>query len=278
MSAATSSASSNALPSRESAARLKLMPESRTNELIRYLNLKLASLGQPTSDRTADPDFLEIAGPLLRNYYQKDQLLRDRLCPVDTRIQAFLDAYLSEVCPDGAPRLPAATFVLDRPGLARTMSLPPGEDRFTSPYLNSYRLPQGVLHNPRSDRRTTQGIFHVVEGGLPIPADKIAVPKPAYAALLKAALSPPRDVLNLPFTANQENQVRLFVTLLLRPLICPAAGGDPEKRMEIRFFAPASLVSNLDFVEGIFGNAGDPFLPENDAALDAEHWSGHTGR
>ena len=31
-----------------------------------------------------------------------------------------------------------------------------------------------------------------------------------------------------------------------------------RKRMEIRFFAPGSLVSNLDFVESIFGNAGDP--------------------
>jgi hypothetical protein len=37
------------------------------------------------------------------------------------------------------------------------------------------------------------------------------------------------------------------------------------------------LVSNLDFVEGIFGNAGDPHLPENDAALDVAHWTGHTG-
>ena len=37
------------------------------------------------------------------------------------------------------------------------------------------------------------------------------------------------------------------------------------------------MVSNLDFVESIFGNAGDPYLPENDAALDVEHWSGHTG-
>jgi len=27
----------------------------------------------------------------------------------------------------------------------------------------------------------------------------------------------------------------------------------------------------------IFGNAGDPYLPENDAALDTEHWTGHTG-
>jgi hypothetical protein len=47
--------------------------------------------------------------------------------------------------------------------------------------------------------------------------------------------------------------------------------------MEIRFFAPGSLVSNLDFVEGIFGNGGDPYLPENDSALDALHWTGHTG-
>ena len=47
--------------------------------------------------------------------------------------------------------------------------------------------------------------------------------------------------------------------------------------MEVRFFVPGNLVSNLDFVESIFGNAGDPLLPENDAALDTEHWTGHTG-
>ncbi|HEV8549087.1 MAG TPA: hypothetical protein VGQ57_08665, partial [Polyangiaceae bacterium] len=47
--------------------------------------------------------------------------------------------------------------------------------------------------------------------------------------------------------------------------------------MEVRFFAPGSLVSNLDFVESIFGNGGDPFLPENDAALDVASWTGHTG-
>lgn len=34
---------------------------------------------------------------------------------------------------------------------------------------------------------------------------------------------------------------------------------------------------NLDFVEGIFGNAGDPYLPENDASLDPDSWTGHTG-
>ena len=249
----------------------------KDEELVRYINLKLAALGQPVSQRTADPYFLELAGPLLRNYHQKDQLLGGRLCPVDARIQAFLDSYLSDVSPGGAPKLPGNTLVLDRPGLARVMSLPPGEDQLSSPYLHSYRVRQGILHNPLNDRRTTKGVFHIVEGGFPIPADKIAVPKVTFRALLAAALKPSQDVLALPFTANQEQQVRLFTSLLLRPLVCPATGSEPAKTMETRFFAPASLVSNLDFVEGIFGNGGDPDLPENDAALDAMHWTGHTG-
>ncbi len=247
------------------------------NELIRYINLKLAALGQPTSNATADPYFLEVTGPLLRNYYQKDQMLGWPLCPVDARIQAFLDTYLSDVCPGGAPRLPASTFVLDRSGLGRAMSLPAGADTFTSPFLHSYRLEQGVLHNPKSDRRTTQGVFHIVEGGLPVPDDKLAVPVAVFAALLAEALRPPPEVLTIPFTADQTEHARLFVSLLMRPLVCPATDRDPAKSMEIRFFAPGTLVSNLDFVEGIFGNGGDPYLPENDAALDCEHWTGHTG-
>ncbi len=244
-------------------------------ELVRYINLKLAALGQPATRQSVDDDFQKLAAPLLRNYFQKDELLRDRLCPVDARIQAFLDAYLDGVAV--APRLPARTFALDRPGLARVMSLAPGQQSFSSPFLNSYRVPQGILHNPRSDRRTTKGIFHVVEGGLPVPADKIAVPKRAFAELLRLALQPPDDVLALPFTSDQSDQARLFVTLLLRPLVCPGWAEEPAKTMETRFFAPASLVSNLDFVESIFGNGGDPYLPENDAALDLSHWSGHTG-
>src|SRR6202012_4168987 len=126
----------------------------------------------------------------------------------------------------GAPRLPASTFVLDRAGLARVMSLPPRGNTFSSPYLSSYRLPQGVLHNPLSDRRTTQGVFHIAENGFPVPADKYAVPIQAFAALLAAALHPPADVMPLPFTAGQPEQARLFVSLLMRPLVCPATGTD----------------------------------------------------
>lgn len=246
---------------------------SRNEELIRYVNLKLAALGQAPCSTAADTYFLELAGPLLRNFHEKDLLLGGRLCPADTRIQAFLDDYLDSA----APRLPGNSFTLDRPGLARVMSLPARSDRFSSPYLESFRVPQGVLHNPASDRRTTQGIFHIVEGGLPVPADKFEVPKQAFGALLREALRPPEAVLTLPFTAAEPSPTRLLVSLLLRPLVCPATGTEPRKTMEIRFFAPGSLVSNLDFVEAIFGNAGDPYLPENDAARDVAHWTGHTG-
>src|SRR5580658_4681046 len=204
----------------------KTQGDTMEAELIRYINLKLAALGQPTSQSTADPEFLEIAGPLLRNYYQKNQLLRGRLCPADARIQAFLDDYLSGVPAEGVPRLPSHTLVLDRPGLARVMSLPPRGDMLTSPYVRSYRIKQGILHNPKSDRRTTKGIFHIAEGGLPVPEDKIGVPKATFGALLSHALCPPAEVLELPFTANQEDKVRLFTTLLLRPLVCPATGSD----------------------------------------------------
>ena len=246
-------------------------------ELDRYISLKLAALGQSTPRTASDPYFLQLAGPLLRNIHQKDQLLHHLLCPVDARIQGFLDTHLAGVCPGGAPRLPHSTLTLDLPGMARALSFAPGEDSFASTYLKSYRVPQGVLHNPKTDRRTTKGVFHIAEGGMPIPADKAAVPKSVFAKLLAMALDPPRDTMALPYTAHEEKPARLFVSLLLRPVVSPAGPGAPEKSMEIRFFVPGTLVSNLDFVECLFGNGGDPYLPENDAALDALHWTGHSG-
>src|SRR5687767_10575758 len=180
--------------------------------LLTYINLKLAALGQPTSASTTNAYFMQVAGPLLRNHFQKDQLLGERHCPADTRVQSFLDAYLADVCPGGVPKLPVNTLTLDRPGIARVLSLPPAADSFTSPHLKSYRVAQGVLHNPASDRRTTQGIFHIAEGGLQVPADKLETPKAAFAKLLTHALRPPQDLLRLPFTADQAEEAHLFVS------------------------------------------------------------------
>src|SRR5690348_8004089 len=245
-----------------------------SNSLISYINLKLALLGFQPPGIGRGSEFDDIASSLAAQYREKERLLASHVCPPDQRIQTFLFDYLQDI---PVPRLPSRTLTLDRPGMARALSLPVDRDEFSSSILSSYRTKQGVLHNPKSDRRTTHGIFHVAEGGLPIPDDKLGVPKVTFGKMLAFALNPPGDILRLPFTATQPRPAECFVSLLLRPMVCPEVPGfTKRKTMEIRFFAPGNLVSNLDFVENIFGNAGDPNLPENDAALDVEHWTGHT--
>ncbi len=244
-------------------------------KLAAYINVKLALLGCPPVPDASDAEVTEVASALVARYRETERLLSNYLSPVDQRIQTYLYDYLQDV---PVAKLPLQTLVLDRPGLARMLSLPWGRDEFVSDIVRSYRVKQGVLHNPKSDRRTTQGIFHVTEGGLPVPDDKVGVPKVTFGKMLGFALTPPRELMRLPFTSAQPSPAECYVSLLLRPVVCPEVPGfTPEKTMEVRFFAPGNLVSNLDFVETIFGNAGDPYLPENDAGLDAEHWTGHTG-
>ena len=252
--------------------------ESDRQTLLRYLNLRLAAHGLPRGENERDSEFSEVARGLLENHQEKTRLLRDHRCPADRRIEDFLARYCADLELDEPLRLPAPTFTIDRHGMARELALPVDGDEYRSNLVHSYRVMNGVLHNPRNDRRTTQGTFHVVEGGLPVGGDKKAVPKHAFAALFARAMQAPDDLLELPYTVNQEDKARTFVSLLLRPKVCPEDPGFiQEKTLEVRFFAPGALVSNLDFVESIFGNAGDPHLPQNDAGLDVEHWTGHTG-
>lgn len=252
------------------------VPERRTT--IRSILLKLAAMGVDVPDAVGDQEVLHLGRDLFARYREQSRLLSDHLCPADQRIQNYLDGLFSSLNLSTPIRLPSETFIVDRYGLARELSLPMDAEVWHNEVVSSYRLDNGVLHNPMNDRRTTQGVFHVAEGGLPIPADKVRVPLIAYANLLREALNPPTHLLKVPFTASWQEPCQALVSLLLRPLVCPEVPKvSPEKRMEVRFFAPGGLVSNLDFVESIFGNAGDPFLSENDAALDVDHWTGHTG-
>lgn len=241
-----------------------------------FLDFKLATHGVSAhAPETLSSD--AFAASMIPNFQQKNRLLENYLPPADQRIQAFLDAYLGDcMAKNELPRLPGNTVVLNSYGLARELSLPRDADEFHTDIVHSYRIKQGVLHNPKHDRRTTKGVFHVAEDGLPIPADKKAVPKVAFGQMLKAALNPPDELARIPY-ADAPSSCR-FVSLLLKPLVLPEVmGATDEKYMEIRFFAPGNLVSNLDFVESIFGNAGDPYIQQNDSALDPLHWTGHSG-
>ena len=251
-------------------------------QLVQYLEVKLAANGYEGA--LSKEGFLPIVHDLIESYRERSRLLEGYLCPPDRRIQDFLDAHFADVASEaGIPRLPEQSFMLDRVGLARLVSLPADANEYHTDLLQSYRVAQGVLHNPKSDRRTTVGTFHIAEGGLPIPGDKRAVPKAVYARLFHAAVNPPSDSTALPYTAQRPVPAHGFVSLLIRPIVRPAipasdpAQASPRKTMDMRLFAPGALVSNLDFIESIFGNAGNPHLPENDAGLDVEHWTGHSG-
>lgn len=252
--------------------------DQRRSELRRYINLKLAANGFPIIPTAGSADIVSLASGLLANFEQRTRLLEDYRCPVDTRIENFLNGYFKDLVGDNVLRLPGRSVILDRHGMARELSLPADGDEYLNDLVSSYRVRNGVLHNPKHDKRTTAGTFHICGGGLPVGMDKREVPRQAYVNLFRAAVNPPAEILELPFTSRLSEPTNCWVSLQLRPVLRPAVPGYcSELSMECRFFAPASLVSNLDFVESIFGNAGDPFLPENDAGFDVEHWSGHTG-
>lgn len=240
-----------------------------------HIALKLAAAGMQTPEGQSLASFSK---GMLDSLKEKNRLLGDYRAPVDRRIETFLNEYFSDLELDSPLQVPSPSLVLDRHGMARELSLPIDGDSFKNSLVDSKRVKNGIINNPLHDRRTTAGTFHIVEGGLPIPGDKRAVPKTVFANLFKAAVNAPDESLGLPYLSETDAPAKSWLSLLLRPLVCPEVPGVcPAQTLETRFFVPASLASNLDFVESIFGNAGDPLVPANDAALDTTRWSGHTG-
>lgn len=260
-------------------------PETGENEvggnaLFEYVNMRLSAAGEPVFGDESQYPVLELAKPLLENYKEFVKLSSKIYCPSDLRIMDFITSYLEDVVDEREPipSLPHKTFVLDHYGTARTLSMPPDSDMYQNAVVQSYRVRQGILNNPKNDRRTTAGVFHVAEGGLPVPDDKKSVPKIVFKNMWKKAFEPSEEILELPFTSTQKDMAKTWVSLFLRPIVCPEIPNvSGAKKMEIRFFAPGGLVANLDFVESIFGNGGNPYLEKNDSYRQYDSWTGNTG-
>ena len=167
------------------------LAESRAS-ITRYIVLKLLANGLPIPKRFEDHDRLG-APRLLSTYHHRLKRLDSIHCPADVRIEGFLRRYFDRVKGCSALRLPDLSILLDRHSIARELSLPHDGDQYNNRYGASYRVRNGVLHNPANDRRTTVGTFHVTDGGLPIPRDKKVVPKVTFAALFRHAMNPPAD-------------------------------------------------------------------------------------
>ena len=143
---------------------------------------------------------------------------------------------------------------------ASSRSLPTGTST-PRPRLTSYRVRNGVLHNPASDRRTTEGVFHVAEDGLPVPPDKKAVPRLTFARILAAALAPPAG----PRAALHGGRGAQGADLPLPP---PPAAGLAGRARLVRgagdgaaLLRPGSLAASLDFIESISATRAIPTSP-----------------
>ena len=97
------------------------------DELHEYINLKLASCGQPVCSNEDISGMSLTTQDMMRNYLEKSRQLANTQYPVDQRIQGFLNDYLSDLDLDQIPQLPAISFELDRHGIARELSITKGE-------------------------------------------------------------------------------------------------------------------------------------------------------
>ena len=106
-------------------------------QVIRYINLRLAAMGYTVDADESNREFLNVAHDLLANHREQARLLSGHLCAADLRIQNFLDHQFKGLSLLGPVRLPGRTFVLDRHGLGRELSLPAVRDLHQSEILSS---------------------------------------------------------------------------------------------------------------------------------------------
>ena len=121
--------------------------------LQRHIRLQLVALGFENQDEAGETTDTRLDRNLLANYRQKTRLLKDYPCAADAAIEEFLGKLCRENNLPDDLRLPRDIFNLSSPGLARELSLPVKGATFENAWLKSYRVSNGVLHNPRSDRQ-----------------------------------------------------------------------------------------------------------------------------
>ena len=172
------------------------------HQLRDYLHMQLAVAGLAVPEQPDDESLWRRT--LLSSLREKNRLLAGHRPAIDQRIESFLNSHFGDAPIDAPLALPHPSLCLDRHGIGRLLSLPADGDHFSNELLSSYRVHNGVIHNPRADRRTTQGTFHVCEGGLPIPADKRAIPKAVFARLFQQACRPPAESLQLPYLSASD--------------------------------------------------------------------------
>ena len=106
---------------------------------LQHICLQLASLGHKCRLGT-ESGYMSAADSLIKNYSEYRRLFAEYRCPADQRIQGFLNDYFERNGVEQTIKLPAETFSLNEPGLARELSLPLNGNKYKSDLLESYRV------------------------------------------------------------------------------------------------------------------------------------------
>ena len=247
------------------------------------VNLLLLANGLPVTEDFAAQALPDVSRGFLESHAEHQRLLTDYRCPADRRIEAFLAEHFAESqaragrpgrcgCRRGRWFSPAM-------GLPGNLSLPANGEQFANDYLTSYRVEKRRAAQSRSDRRTTEGTFHVPKAACRSPATSGRCRSGVCGELAQGGDESADGIDDAAVFARISHSRRGHLCRCCCGRWCARRFRGFRRSGRWRFGSsrPGGLVSNLDFVESIFGNAGDPFLPKNDAGLDVEHWTGHTG-
>src|SRR5690554_8172893 len=86
-------------------------------EMIQYINLQLAALGQPIftgeteeEEKLTSARFISLTEGLVNSFREKSRLLTGHLSPADTRIQNFVNDYLKDLSFNKVYKLPDSTL------------------------------------------------------------------------------------------------------------------------------------------------------------------------
>ena len=247
---------------------------------VRLLLLKLAAMGAQIPAQLGDQDALHLAGDLFARYREQSRLLSEHLCPADRRIQQYIDRLVAAAGSTERVRLPADTLILDRYGLARELSLPLDGDVWHNELVSSYRARQRRAAQPRERPP------HHRRGSSTSPRAACRSRRtrwpcrspPSLRLLRRRACARRRAAAAAVHRRLARAGARRFVSLLLRPLVCPAVPGvTPEKRWRSASSRPAAWCPTSTSSRASSATPATPTCPRTTPALDVEHWTGHTG-
>ena len=196
------------------------------------------------------------------------------LCPATS---AFMDTRRPAGRDEHAPPCQAAEA---RPHprplrLARELSLPIDAAAWHNVWCRATGSTTGCCTTP--SRSPHPGVFHVAEGGLPIPADKLRVPLPTYLRLLEEALRPPAGSLGCRSRPAGPSRWRRWSPAAPAAVLSGGAQDLPEKRDGGALLRSRRTVLQPGLRGEHLRQRRRSLSPPARSALDVDGWTGHSG-